>query len=254
MHQNVEKVSNGLLTLLESKGGVYVVAAPEVHVSLGQPHLFAANYITNYRWSPLPFKTVEEQGETQSVDDEAFARYMSLVKRWDSYFGLPEKRHLEGITRRYGRDFYVGLVQESIAHNRYGKPIACRFQYQVYHQVVIERDWLERPQKVERKLMLESGPMLLLPLPTEVDDREAINVSLEDFSGRPQRTKPPEWAEAIQMPGVAQLDIDIEKKQEEIEHIVIGIHEREKQREEIVRYKQLLFVIYIYIFIFAFIA
>jgi len=33
LHQNVEKVSNGLLTLLESKGGVYVVAATEVRVS-----------------------------------------------------------------------------------------------------------------------------------------------------------------------------------------------------------------------------
>jgi hypothetical protein len=241
LRRNVEEISSGLMTLLESKGEVYAIAVPEVFVRLGKPHPFAPNYMTNYSWSPLPFEILEEHGETQTVNDEVFARYMSFVKSWCVCFAMPEKRVLEDFAGRYGQGFYVSLAQEPIAQNRYGKPVACHFRYQVYHQVILERDWLERVQKVGRKLSIESGPLILLPLPTEISDREAINVILEDIFGRPQKTLPPEWVEAIPMPKVVQLDSEIEKKQETIQRVAAEISEKRRQRQEIVRYKQLLF-------------
>jgi hypothetical protein len=241
LYQNAEKARVGLLTLLESQGEVYVVVAPRMEMTLGRVSLFDPNYLTNYSWSPLPLITVEEQGETQVVSDEAFARYMSLVKQWNLFFEPPERQSLARIAERYGGNCFIMPILEFIAHNRYNKPIACRVRYRVYHRVITEKDMLGRPLRTRGEPVMESGPLILLPLPTEVDSHEAINIILEDFFGRPQRTIPPEWTESILMPSIAQLDGEIKERQEESRRIELEIRKKEEQKEEIVHYKQLLF-------------
>jgi len=86
-----------------------------------------------------------------------------------------------------------------------------------------------------------SGEVILLPPPTEIDSREAINLLLEDFWGLQQKTPPPEGIEKILVPGEDTLKQKIERKSVKIRNLMKEITGLEKQKEELTQFKQLLY-------------
>ncbi len=241
LRENIDIIRNGLLTLLESGGEVYAIICPEERISLEWGHSFH-NQMTNYWWVPLPFEKVPEEGETQSIDDTTFAKYMDLVKWWALYLKLPENdRALEGLTQKYGEGFLVELIQEPIARNRYGRQIASRLKYQLYSTRIVERDWLDRPLREAKELKMVSGPLILLPMPTEVSDRDAVNIILENFFGLQQKTLPPQWIEEVDIPGIPEIKFEVENKYHQIEQLKTEIKPLLQRKEELEKYKQLLF-------------
>ena len=238
--ENTRTLRKGLLTLLESGGEIYTILCSEEWTKLGLSNLFE-NQMNNYSWMPLPFDIIEEKGETQILDDISFKKYMDLVKQWTLCIKLPSyPQALRGLSQKYGENFSVRLEQEAIAQNRYGIHIASRFRLALYRKQIINDRWYSDPV-ISKEPEQISGPLILLPMPTEVNDRNAINVILEDFFYLQQKTLPPQWIEQIDVPSVQVIKRDIENKYRQIEQLKLETSSLLRQKEELEEYKQLLF-------------
>ncbi|MCI0561825.1 MAG: hypothetical protein MN733_25340, partial [Nitrososphaera sp.] len=234
LRRNQNTISMGLLKLLGSKGEVYAIGIPEVRIHFGAGRA-TDTQMTNYWWCPLPIEIVPEDGETLQIEDVMFSRYLEKVKQW--HFIIQPSQFpaaLEWIAVQYNNKYHVTLDQRALATNRYGPSLAAQFRYQLHRRDLEEGGYSMLPEGV-------SGPLTLLPLPSEVNDRDAINIILEDFYGLPQKTLPPEWVDQIAMPGSATLREEKNRKQYDVERLTHEIHQIDERFSQLNTYKQLLY-------------
>jgi hypothetical protein len=119
------------------------------------------------------------------------------------------------------------IVPQMIATNRYERPLAVE-----YTLGVSGRDGVSG---------LIFGSITLLPDLPEIDSREAVNLVLEDLIGLPQSTLPPEWTGRLVVPGISQLETEIEIRIGEIEKLKKEVVSLESQRGALEWYRKLLY-------------
>ena len=163
LHENLDRVRIGLLKLLDSNGAIYAIATPRAQSDLGygRPTL---KYMSNYDWCPLPLEIISEEGETVQIEDEAFSRYFEKLKRW--HFVIQPSQFpqaLDNIADSCDGRFHVTLAVKTIAKNRYDRLLAAQIRFQLHRIDHEEGGWSVLPQR-------ESGPLILLPLPTDISD------------------------------------------------------------------------------------
>lgn len=240
---NQESVRERLLHLLHSGGNIYVISSPRERHPIS---LYSD--CNNYEWSPLPIDTVKEQGETIKIVDDSFAHYFQFVKKWSFCFEElePDYSHVKDIHNFYKGKYYVKPEMEIIAENRYTRPIAIRLWYSLY-QFKNESALKEAMASIhsynyhDKNRVFVSGQIVLLPPPTEIDSREAINVILEDLWDIQQKTPPPEGIDKILLPGEAQLKQEIKEELDKIDKLKTKISGLEERNKEITQFKQLIY-------------
>ena len=234
---NLEFIQDRLLHTLHSKADIYVICYPEVRA------LHRRSLVSNYSWSPIPIETEEEQGITINVRDQFFGKYFQFVKRWSSCIKRTEDS--SAIEEFYQGKHYVGLEASVIAENRYHKPLALAYQYFLYED---DRATTELHQALatvngqqDLSYVHTSGHLVLLPPPTEIDNKEAINIIIEEFFGIHQLTPPPEWVAQLYVPGEFELEQLILSKREEMDKLQTDIGDLDKSKSEKGQFKQLLY-------------
>jgi len=240
---NQESVRERLLHLLHSGGNIYVISSPRER----HPISFYSD-CNNYEWSPLPIDTVKEQGETIEIVDDSFAHYFQFIKKWS--FCFEEIKHdyssVKEIHDFYGGKYYVKPSMRVVAENRYTRPIAINLQYSLYqfeNETELKRAIASASafNYYEKRRVQTSGDIILLPPPTEIDSREAINILLEDRWGIQQKTLPPPGIDEILVPGEDILKEKIKNRSIKIQSLTTEINDLEKQKEELTQFKQLLY-------------
>src|SRR2546423_201145 len=93
----------------------------------------------------------------------------------------------------------------------------------------------------ERNAELDTGRLILLPHLEGVDNRQAVNLALEDMLGLPQEVLAPEWAETIDMPGLNDLRAEIEQNEKEIGELVKRVESKQAEIADIEVFKKLLY-------------
>ena len=86
-----------------------------------------------------------------------------------------------------------------------------------------------------------SGSLILLPPPTKIDVREAINILLSELWGIQQKTPPPECVESILLPGEEAIKQDIEEVRKEVHSLENTIATLEVALAKKAEIKQLVF-------------
>jgi len=81
----------------------------------------------------------------------------------------------------------------------------------------------------------------VLPLLSDLEDREAITIILKDLTGAPQASEPPSWAKNIEMPGIAKLDKEIQVNKRKIKYMKKVIRNLEDSKMELEQYKTILY-------------
>jgi len=247
IYHNLDTIRNMLSQILHSRGSIYAICSPEVRARYGTTPW---GYITNYEWSPIPINLSKETGQTIELVDKSFSHYFQFVKSWAFCFDQlePETLFLENVTNFYGGKYYVRPVIEVIAKNRYEKPIAVRIGYTLHEPVKLSRtsmalarltDW-DTP-KYSQEIQLTSGNIVLLPMTTEVNSREAINLLLEDLYQIQQVTLAPKEIDDILMPNEDLLKQEIGEKRVRIQSLLAEIERLEKRKGELTKFKQLLY-------------
>jgi len=232
--KNLSYVKERLLRVLDSRGSIYVICSPRVSIKYGTTPW---GYIDNYDWSPLPIRLAEESGETIELRDKLFEHYFQFVDRWQLCFEevTAEDEDAEHVYELHERKYLVKLDSGVIAQNRYERPIAMRLEYYLRDKPKYGQD----PNKY--RIRHTSGSLILLPLPTKIDVKEAINVLIEDFLGIQQKTPPPEGIGEILLPGEGSLKREIEENLDRMEKLKAKNSDLETLKEEKTQFKQLIY-------------
>lgn len=244
---NLGDIRNMLLQILHSRGIIYAICSPEVRARCGTTPW---GYTTNYEWSPIPVNLSKEAGQTIELLDKSFSRYFQFVKSWAFCFDQlePETLFLENVTNFYDGRYYVRPVVEVIAKNRYEKPIGVRIGYTLHKSVRLTPTSMALARITERdtpiysrEIHLVSGSIVLLPMTTEVNSREAVNLLLEDLCQIQQVTPAPKEVDCILMPNEDSLKREIDERRDSIQGLFDEIERLERRKEELARFKQLLY-------------
>lgn len=248
----LKSIKSSLLKLLDSKGTIYAIACPfktreiTIHKSDNQGKLIEGRtfkeIINNYMWSPIPLEIINEEppGDTiDKIEDEIFKDYFKHVKEW--HFTIkPAIKIAPKEAFDYGsliQSYASGssTIMDAIATDRRGRAIAAKFYYE------FEAVRQINSSTINRRTIAESGDFILLPLPTEIDDIEAINYILEKCLGVFQKTPPPDWAKKFPVPGLNKIESKLGEVENEIKGLEKKKSELEEQEKELASFRELLY-------------
>lgn len=218
----VDEIRKELARLLGS-GGTIIALTPEVRIVKQKD-----NWRNNWEWSPFAIGTELESGDTIEIKLQMFVRYLSKLKRWTFYFFVPDEPLTHELTEVFGSEYDTGykLVADAYAVNRYGRMLAGEVPLLVSFS-----------NNQNRKF----GSIIVLPFIAELEQKEAMNLILEDLLGKPQQLLPPDWVDQIPMPFVEAINGEIVKKKAAIESLQREIAAKEQKRAEIEKWKKLVY-------------
>ncbi|HVO84971.1 MAG TPA: hypothetical protein VMU60_11155 [Syntrophobacteria bacterium] len=261
----LKEICLALMRLLESKGQVVVLSdfhrtvpsegkQPELRDEnaanrpgkVTRPQQQELRTISNYSWAPINIQLFEETGETIKICHNSYKNYFAKFKemsQWQYYF-LENQQGLSLEALAHYMQKYPSLRYkvhfEPLIENRYDKALAVRFHYEVSQPESAKTDYSQKTTE-EEKPRLVSGSFAVLPLLSNLEDREAITVLLQDLTGAPQESEPPGWAQNIPMPGIARLDKEIQVNRTKIKYMKRVIGNLENSKTELEQYKKILY-------------
>jgi len=254
-----------LLRLLESKGQVIVLSdfhrtvesdgnqrdlkdekADHRSGKVVRAHQSELRTISNYSWAPINVQLFEETGETIKICHNSYKSYFLKFKemsQWQYYF-LENQQGLSLEALAHYMQKYPSLRYkvhfEPLIENRYDKALAVRFHFEIFQPELAKTDYSQKTTEEERPRLV-SGFFTVLPLLSDLEDREAINIILQDLTGAPQESEPPSWAKTIEMPGIAKLDKEIQVNKNKIKYMKKVIRNLENSKTELEQYKKILY-------------
>jgi hypothetical protein len=178
---------------------------------------------TNWEWCPFEIGTHAEAGDTVEIKRAMFGRYLSKLKRWTFYFFIPDGALTQELTDFFGSPYEAKykLPADDFVINRYGKMLAGEVSLLVRN--------------------CKYGSLTVLPLIAELEQKEAMNLILEDLIGKPQQSLPPDWVDQISMPFVDAINAKIAQKNAVIESLQQEIAARTQRLAEIEKWKKLVY-------------
>ncbi len=245
----LEKVDNELFKLLrrnlvrflDSHGHLYILTAPEVQI---QKPKSSSITINNMEWSPIAFKMVYEKGDSFTIEQDKYPVYFKKFIAslpWQYYFNLASRRLRTELTEYYSDS---GLEEEPkftwsqkiYIKNRYGKPLAFSCTLGAYYPK--STGGVLHYSKVPDEML---GEITLLPMISNINEREAVKIILEELIEEPQKTLPPTWAEKIPVPGVREKAKEVKRITEDINRKNKNIEDINAEIEKLNEYKKLIY-------------
>ena len=261
----LKEICLALLRLLESKGQVIVLSdfhrtvqsegkqpalkderADHRPSKVVRPHEEELRTISNYSWAPINIQLFQETGESIKICHNSYKNYFAKFKemsQWQYYFlenqqGLSLEALAQYMQKYPSLRYKVHF--EPLIENRYDKALAVRFHYEIFQPEPAKTDYSQKTTDEERPRLV-SGFFTVLPLLSDLEDREAITVLLQDLTGAPQESEPPGWVKKIAMPGIAKLDKEIQINRNKIKYMKRVIRNLEKSKTELEQYKKVLY-------------
>ena len=211
------------LSRLMGSGGRIIALTPERRVIKQKDQ-----WRTNWEWCPFEIGTHAETGDTLEIKRAVFGRYLSKLKRWTFYFFIPEGALTQELTDVFGGTYRTKykLPPDAFVINRYGKMLAGELSL-----LVATTDGHN----------CKYGSITVLPLIAELEQKEAMNLILEDLIGKPQQSLPPDWVDQIPMPFADAINAEIAQKNAAIESLRQEIAARAQKLAEIEKWKKLVY-------------
>ena len=189
-----------------------------------------------YWWSPIPIKNILEKGSSVSVKDTRFQEYIEQgIKKWYYYLELRKRQETFIPDSGYANcDYWREYNVEPIALNRYDKPIAASFTITIK----------AKPRYVfgesDARVISTSGPLIILPPPTECTIEESIRFFLAKLYGVALESVEPEWLQNYNVPGENELEEEIRSLEQKIEEDKREVEQKKKQMKDLTKFKKLL--------------
>jgi hypothetical protein len=229
LDSNLSDLREQTLQMINSERAVFALAAPKITWSVG-----AGVYklsVDTYSWCPFPVITHNESGEVSKDLDPRFSEYRKQLRRWEFYFD-DQPRPVDTIDRhglRANQRYMV--VPKSLFQNLSLRPLGVEMRYGM----------LSRAQGAESIDAL-SGPIYLLHYPTGGDLRESMRALLQGFYQTDLlRREVPAWVQSVVPPRGAELEKQIAALVAQIEALSGERVQLVAQRQELARWRSLLY-------------
>ncbi len=121
-----------------------------------------------------------------------------------------------------------------IALNRYSKPIAASFS------ITVKEKTRYAFGESDARVISTSGPVVILPPPTEFTIEEAIRLILAKLYGVALESVEPEWLQNYKVPGESELKEEIRSLEQRIEEDKREVEQKKKQMKDLTKSKKLL--------------
>ncbi|NQE04527.1 hypothetical protein C5S32_01535 [ANME-1 cluster archaeon GoMg1] len=189
-----------------------------------------------YWWSPIPIKNILEDGSSiPEIKDTPFHEYIEQgIKKWSYYLEL--RKPQEKFTPDYGDancDYWREYNIEPIALNRYAL-IAASFS------ITVKAKPRYASGESDVHVISTSGPVVILPPPTEFTIEEAIRLILAKLYGVALESVEPEWLQNYKVPGENELEKEIRSLEQKIEEDKREVEQKKKQMKDLTKFKKLL--------------
>ena len=258
-YPNKEAVSK----LIGSEGELIVISYPETHLMQPVPERISRQPmqprgiccgISNdelltmptprgphndlYWWSPIPLKNIIEQGYLvqDKIKDTPFRKYIEQgIKKWSYYLELRKQQETFIPDSGYANcDYWMEYNIEPVALNRYNKPIAASFS------ITVKAKPRYAFGESDARVISTSGPVVILPPPTEFTIEEAIRLILAKLYGVALESVEPEWLQNYKVPGENELEKEIRSLEQKIEEDKREVEQKKKQMKDLTKFKKLL--------------
>jgi len=222
-YPNIEAVAN----LVGSNGELIVIACPATHLEQG----YCSKQL--YWWSPIPIENRLERGSSiDLVKDTRFQEYIEQgIKKWFYYLDLIKREAKIKSDSVDIERLWLEYDIEPIALNRYGRPIAASFSLTAKRKKFFEK---------EVRATQTSGPVTILPPPTEFTIEEAIRLILAKLYGVALESVEPGWLRNYKVPGEDELEMGIRSSEQKIEEKKKKIKQKTKRLKDLTKFKKLL--------------
>ena len=204
----------------------------------GEQRVTTVDQVTTniFRILPVSIPFVKERGETILVEDEKYRDYYEThVDHWNFYI-KDECRFPDGaknlLSERERIEYKFPLCQLSkvIARNGFDKPISFSIRYGYRYE----------SENYGSTLRL-SGHLTILQAPDKTESVESAIKTLLSHYGIHIKSKAPTWTNDFNVPGEEAIGREIKQLEEEKIKTREKIKSKEAEKEEITRYKELLF-------------
>lgn len=189
-----------------------------------------------YWWSPIPIKNILEEGSSVSIKDARFQEYIEQgIKKWSYYLELRKRQETFIPDSGYANcDYWRDYNVEPIALNGYSKPIAASFS------ITVKAKPRYAFGESDARVISTSGPLIILPPPTECTIEESIRFILAKLYGVALESVEPEWLQNYNVPGENDLEEEIRSLELRIEEDKREVEQKNKQMKDLTRVKKVL--------------
>ncbi len=169
-------------------------------------------------WDYLPISSVfhDEEGQIFDVDTQDFPTYTDKLKTWKTWFS----NYAGSSDMEKACANRCGINKEVLARNREGNAIS--FQ-------------LSANTKSGRV-----GRFVVLPILTDVSDREAVAAVLKDL-GAGEQAQAPQWTQTVSVPGISNFLEEIGAIDRQIENLNQQKIKAQQSVDELANYRKLLY-------------
>lgn len=236
MRSNLGLVKRKLMEILEFPVSVYVLYCPEILICQGPVYSnspYGKRFMHTNDWCPLSIDTFAEKGEIIYVKDKSYEDYFRDFKGWEYYF-TPDSLQIGELEEYYRHEWKVIPKLRAIATNKVEKPLAVEF-------IPYFHPWVDE-QHVSWKVLSEitGGSLVLLPTADRYETAPLIEILLQrgkEFEETPQ----PTWVDDIEIPGEANLKLEIAAEKEKLKEVEASVTEKEASLHELRKHKRLLY-------------
>ena len=238
--QTLEDIQKQLVRLLASKGRLIVITDHR-HVDR-RPKSYPES-ADNYDWCPIEIGISEESGASLVVKDVQFTNYLSNLSKWEYFHFIPNASLSSALTNYYGNTYNTKytIPEQPLVTNRYDKIIAGLYKIEVRKErtksSAYGSDYKEYPAEPDHV----SGEIILLPRIPSIERKGAVCLVLEELTGVTQSSVPPDWVDAISVPGVVELNNEISVLLDKIAEVRNQVRDLEQKKETLDRFKKLVY-------------
>jgi hypothetical protein len=238
--KNLEEMQTQLVRLLDSKGRLIIIT--DYRHSDKRPKHYPES-IDNYDWCPIIIGISGESGESLVVEDSQFQKYLSKLTKWEYYHFIPNSALTRALTNYYGDTYQTmyTIPRKPLVTNRYNKIIAGVYKIEVRKERTKSRPYGPSYKEYPTEPDSVTGDIILLPRIPSLERKEAVCLVLEELTGVTQESVPPEWVEAVSVPGVVELEKEISGLLDRIMEVRTQVLGLEKKKESLDRFKKLLY-------------
>jgi hypothetical protein len=188
-------------------------------------------------WLPplLPQLSVQIGKSICNIESD-FSYYFKYVRQWFFHTNNGHSKINDYLLREYLSFIHPQAENiemkyfHSLAETRFQQAIAFKIKFQAMRVI---RNY---PQEV-----LISGDVICLPAPTEITEKEAIDLILQERYGLQLESTPPDWVEGYKLPKQLKVETEIDMLKNEIQKLEKQLREATFQLKEESHFCKLLY-------------